>query len=243
MYIPSVLAATPELTLVVPAFNEVRAITETLEAIRRHLDRKAMSHEVVVAADGDDGTQEAAEALAARDDRIIVMGTSERRGKGRAIRHAVSRSRGRIVGFVDADLKTPIEEIEKLLPWLERGEDIVIGSRALSDSRIERRPPSYRRLASWGLRLLTRFLIGLRGIRDTQCGFKLFRGEVARDLFSRQRIDGYMFDVEVLRLALCRGYRVKEVGVRWRHDRDSRLDLVAGNGRNIWDLLRIRFSS
>ena len=82
-------------------------------------------------------------------------------------------------------------------------------------------------------------MLGLRHVRDTQCGFKVFRGDVARDLFGRQRIDGYMFDVEILHLAARSGYRVKEVGIRWRDDRDSRLDLVAG-WRIMIDLVRIR---
>jgi hypothetical protein len=84
-------------------------------------------------------------------------------------------------------------------------------------------------------------LLGMWHVRDTQCGFKFFRAPVARDLFGRQRIDGYMFDVEVLHLACRSGYRIKEVGVRWRDDGDSRLQLVAGNWRNMLDILRIRF--
>jgi dolichyl-phosphate beta-glucosyltransferase len=84
--------------------------------------------------------------------------------------------------------------------------------------------------------------LGLWDIRDTQCGFKFFRGPVARDLFRRQRVDGYMFDVEIMHLAERAGYRIKEVGVRWRDDADSRLDLVSGNWRNMIDILRIRFS-
>jgi len=84
--------------------------------------------------------------------------------------------------------------------------------------------------------------LGLWDIRDTQCGFKFFRGPVARDLFGRQRIDGYMFDIEILHLAERAGYRIKEVGVRWRDDADSRLDLVSGNWRNMIDILRIRFA-
>jgi hypothetical protein len=86
-------------------------------------------------------------------------------------------------------------------------------------------------------------VIGLWAIRDTQCGFKFFRAEVAKDLFARQRIDGYMFDVEILHLAARSGYRLKEVGVRWRDDGDSRLDLIAGNWQNARDILRIRFTS
>ena len=152
----------------------------------------------------------------------------------------MARARGRLVGFVDADDKTPIEDLAGLLPWLDRGYDVVIGSRAMAESRIERRPPLHRRVGSRLFGLGLRLLLGLRGLRDTQCGFKVFRGDVARELFARQRIDGYMFDVEVLRLAEGRGHRIKEVGVRWRDDGDSRLDLVAGNWRNLVDLLRIR---
>ena len=186
------------------------------------------------------GGADRAAGLGAGDPRLVVLGGRERRGKGHGVRLGVARARGRVVGFVDADDKTPIEELDRLLPWLERGYDVVIGSRAMADSRIERRPPVHRRLGSRLFAMGMRALLGLRGLRDTQCGFKVFRGGVARDLFARQRIDGYMFDVEILHLAARSGYRIKEVGVRWRDDRDSRLDLVAGNCRNLVDLLRIR---
>jgi dolichyl-phosphate beta-glucosyltransferase len=117
----------------------------------------------------------------------------------------------------------------------------VIGSRVLGGAAIERRQPFYRRVGSRGFSVVMRLLVGLWGIPDTQCGFKFFRGPVARDLFARQRIDGYMFDVEVLHLARRSGYRLKQVGVRWRDDGDSRLALVAGNWQNLVDLFRIRF--
>ncbi len=153
----------------------------------------------------------------------------------------MARAKGGVVGFVDADYKTPIEEMEKLLPWLERGADVVIGSRGMADSRVEVPQPFYRRIGSRGFGVFMHLTVGLWGIRDTQCGFKFFRGDVARDLFARQRIDGYMFDVEMLYLAGRSGYRVKEVGIRWHDDGDSRLELVAGNWRNLLDVLRIRF--
>ncbi len=145
-----------------------------------------------------------------------------------------------MIGFADADYKTPIEELDKLLPWLAHGYDLVIGSRNVADSHIEVAQPLYRRLGSRAFGIAMHLLVGLWQIRDTQCGFKFFRGEVARALFARQRIDGYMFDVEILHLALRGGYRIKEVGVRWQDDGDSRLELVAGNWRNFIDLLRIR---
>ena len=172
-----------------------------------------------------------------------MIGSAERGGKGRGIRNGVALARGQIIGFVDADYKTPIEELAEILPWFDRDYDIVIGSRGMAESRIEIPQPRYRQLGSRAFAIAMHLTIGLWDIRDTQCGFKFFRGAVAHDLFGRQQIDGYMFDVEVLHMAEQSGYRIKEVGVRWRDDGDSRLDLVAGNWRNMLDILRIRFTA
>jgi dolichyl-phosphate beta-glucosyltransferase len=229
-----------DLSLVVPAYNEAGRIRQTLEAMRSHLLARGLDYEVIVAADGDDATRDIVAEMGKGDRRLSLLGGRERRGKGRGVRLGVARARGRIVGFVDADGKTPIEEMDKMLPWLEQGFDMVIGSRGLAESRVEVPQALYRRVGSRAFGLVMHLLLGLRNVRDTQCGFKFFRGDVARDLFARQRIDGYMFDVELLHLANRSGYRIKEVGVRWRDDRDSRLELVAGNWRNMVDLLRIR---
>ena len=231
------------LSVVVPAYNEVGRIDGTLDAIESHLGRRGSSYEVFVAADGDDGTRERAAERARADPRLRVLGSRERRGKGYGIRAAVALSRGAVVGFVDADDKTPFAEVDKLLPWLEQGWDVVVGSRAAEGAQLEARRPLHRRLGSFGFSLVLRVLLDVGGVRDTQCGFKFFRGDVARDLFGRQRIDGYMFDAEVLHLAARAGHRIKEVGVRWRDDGDTRLDLVSGNWRNLRDILRIRFGS
>ncbi len=235
------MAANPDLSLIIPAYDEARRIRSTIESMRSHLDRRSGGWEVIVSADGDDGTREIVAAMAESDPRLSVMGTFERGGKGRGIRNGVARARGRIIGFVDADDKTPIEDMEKLLPWLDREFDMVIGSRGLSDSQVEVPQPLYRQIGSRAFGVVMHLILGLWEVRDTQCGFKFFRGEVARDLFARQRIDGYMFDIEILHLALRSGYKIKEVGVRWRDDGDSRLDLVAGNWRNMVDILKIRF--
>jgi dolichyl-phosphate beta-glucosyltransferase len=231
---------TPHLSLVVPAFNEVATIQRTLRTIRDYLTFRGFSFELIVAADGTDGTREAALALN-NEFPVTVFGTPERRGKGRGVREGVLASHGEIVGFLDADYKVAIEEIEKTLPWLEREYDVVIGSRAAAGAQIQVRQPWYRRIGSRGFAYLMRPLVGLWEIGDTQCGFKFFRAGVARDLFSRQRIDGYMFDVEILSMAIRAGYRVKEVGVKWEDDGDSRLQLVSGNWKNLKDLFRIRF--
>ena len=232
----------PFLTVIIPAYNEVATIGATLAATRAYLDGKGFGYEIIVAADGNDGTREKAREIGAGDDRIKVIGSAERGGKGRGIRQGVELARGQVVGFCDADYKTPIEELDKLLPVLDGGYDIAIGSRGMSDSMIEVEQPWYRQIGSRAFGIGMHTVIGLWSIRDTQCGFKFFRGPVARDLFGRGRIDGYMFDVEILHLAERSGYRMKEIGVRWRDDGDSRLELVAGNWRNFLDILRIRFA-
>jgi dolichyl-phosphate beta-glucosyltransferase len=240
---PSTFVPAPHLSLIVPAYNEVRSIGQTLDDFERYLAHEPYAYEIIVAADGNDGTRELVGKRAQADARLRVIGEPERGGKGRGIRNAVALASGSFIGFVDADHKTPIEELDKFWPWFGEGYDLVIGSRGLQDSRIEVAQPWYRRYGAQCFGMVMHALFGLRSIVDTQCGFKFFRGDVARDLFGRQRIDGYMFDVEVLWLAERLGYRIRQVGVRWRDDGDSRLQLVAGNWHNLMDLLRIRFST
>src|SRR5262249_10538361 len=220
-----------------------KRIKATIESIRGHFGRRNYSYEIIVCADGEDGTRELVAELARADQRLAVLGNSQRGGKGLAIRNGVAQARGPIIGFADADNKVPIAETDHVLPWLERGFDMVIGSRGLTDSQVEIPAPLHRRLGSRAFAVVMHSLVGLHGISDTQCGFKFFRAPVATHLFSQQRIDGYMFDVEVLYLAERCGYRIKEVGVRWRDDGDTRLQLISGNWRNMLDLLRVRFGS
>jgi dolichyl-phosphate beta-glucosyltransferase len=226
--------------VVVPAYNEVRSIGATLGEIRGYFAAKPYDFEIVVAADGNDGTRELVAELARSEPRLKVIGSPERRGKGRGVREGMQLVRGDVVGFVDADNKTPITEFDKFEPYFASGTDLVIGSRGLRESRIERPQPLYRRAGSKVFAVGMHAIVGLHSITDTQCGFKFFRRAAADEIFHNQRIDGYMFDVEVLYLASARGYRIAQVPVRWRDDGDSRLDLVAGNLRNLRDLLRIR---
>jgi glycosyltransferase involved in cell wall biosynthesis len=237
------MAQAPYLSLIIPAYNEAGSIRRTLESCQRYLDGQPYGYEIIVGADGDDGCRDLVSDLACRDPRLSVFGSTGRGGKGRAVRTGVGRARGQLIGFADADYKTPIEELDKLMPWFGRGFDIVIGSRAVADACIRVRQPWFRRFGSWAFGVGMRTVTGLHAIRDTQCGFKFFRRPVARDLFGRQVIDGYMFDVEILYLAQAAGYRIKEVGVCWQDDGDSRLQLVSGNWRNFKDILRIRLGA
>jgi glycosyltransferase involved in cell wall biosynthesis len=228
-------------SLIIPAFNEAARIVATISEALDYFDSKRIACEVIVSADGTDGTREAAGALGARRREIKVIGQPERRGKGRGVREAVRLATGDVIGFTDADNKTPITEFDKVEALLRDGADVVIGSRGLEGSRIEHAQPLYRKWGSKGFAVFMHACVGLNGIVDTQCGFKFFRGDAGRHLFSRQQIDGYMFDVEILYLAQQIGYRTEQIPVRWRDDGDSRLRLVSGNLRNLQDILSIQW--
>ena len=233
-------SSSPDISLILPAYNEAAVIAKTIEKTISYFETREMSYEIIVPADGDDGTRERVRELGAANPGIVALGHSERSGKGRGIREAVGIARGAIIGYADADYKVPIQEFDKIAPWFAQGYRVVIGTRAIESQLIERQQPLYRRLGSRGFRIFMRAVVGLYDISDTQCGFKFFERAVARQLFAFQKIDGYMFDVEILALAQAFGHRVKEIPIRWRDDGDSRLQLVAGNTRNVIDLFRIR---
>ena len=229
-------------TLILPAYNESAVIGNTVTEAVDYFESRNRSYEVIVVADGDDGTREIVASMADSNPALRVIGSAERRGKGRGIREAVALANGSIIGYADADNKVPIADYDDIEPWVAGEFDVAIGSRALAASRVERKQPLYRRVGSQGFAFTMRAIVGLHDINDTQCGFKFFKREVALRLFQAQTIDGYMFDVEILSLAHRFGYSIKEVPIRWRDDGDSRLQLLAGNVQNLRDLFRIRRS-
>ncbi len=232
------MASAPDITLILPAYNEARVIPTTVAEAVRYFESHRLRYEIIVAADGADGTRELVRDMARQNPALHAIGHETRRGKGRGIREAVAMATGVIIGYADADNKVPIAEFDKFRPSLESGAEVVIGTRR-GGAVIERAQPLYRRLGSRGFLWFMQTVVGLPGINDTQCGFKFFRHAAAKELFRRQTIDAYMFDVEVLALARRLGYRIEQVPVRWRDDADSRLDLVAGNLRNLRDIFRI----
>jgi dolichyl-phosphate beta-glucosyltransferase len=230
-----------DLSLILPAYNERASIGSTIDQAFAYFESRGILAEIIVAADGRDGTREFVREKAATVANLIVTGHEERSGKGRGIREAVALARGRVIGYADADNKVPLEDFDKVQPWLAAGYQVVTGSRGLAQSQIDRYQPWYRRLGSQGFYFFMQTVVGLPGIHDTQCGFKFFPRDAARRLFHLQRIDGYMFDVEILALAQRLGYRIKEVPIRWRDDADSRLQLFSGNLRNALDVFKIRW--
>jgi len=232
-----------DVSLILPAFNEAATITATIRDTGRYFQARGLRYEIIVAADGDDGTRELALETARRGEPVRVIGNKQRSGKGRGVREAMALARGTIAGYADADNKVPIEEFDNIRPWLSQGYDVAIGSRAMKESQIERRQPLYRQMGGKGFGLFMHAVVGLPGISDTQCGFKFFTQAAAWEIFSRQQIDGYMFDVEILLLARRLGYQIKQVPIRWRDDGDSRLALISGNLRNAVDIFRIRLGT
>ena len=231
-----------QISLILPAYNERASIGATLKDIAGYFQSRCMTYEIIVAADGDDGTRELVTEMRRTNPCLVVIGNVERGGKGRGIREAVAIARGQIIGYADADNKVDIREFEKIQPFLTEGYDLVFGSRALSQSVVEQVQPWFRRIGGEAFGVFMQAVVGLPGIHDTQCGFKFFTGDAAHRIFEAQIIDGYMFDVEILSLAREMGLKMKEVPIRWHDDGDSRLNLVVGNLRNARDIFRIRAS-
>ncbi|MFF4181977.1 dolichyl-phosphate beta-glucosyltransferase [Streptomyces sp. NPDC001691] len=228
-----------ELSVVVPAYNEEQRLAPTLEAIRGHLG-DSCSWELIVVDDGSaDETVRVAREAAAVDPRIHVVVSESNRGKGHALRLGVLASYGRRVLITDADLATPIEELEHLAKAMTEGETAAaIGSRAHPEANIEVHQSRLREvLGRMGNRLIR--AVAVPGIRDTQCGFKLFDGDKARAAFADARLDGWGIDVEILQFFRRKGWAVSEVPVRWAHQEGSKVG-AADYGKVLWELARLK---
>ena len=231
----------PALTLVIPAYNEARRLGGTLDALAAYLAQTEVDAHVIVVDDGStDATADVASSYAVSDRPVDVITLTGQRGKGAAVRAGMLAADADVIGFVDADLSTPLDELPRVLEAFDGGYDVVIGSRAMPRSRILRTQSAARRVGARMFRAITPTIAGLRGFSDSQCGFKFCRREAARDLFGSTVIERWVFDVEVLRLAVHRGYRVAQIPVAWRDHPGSRLrpSLVAFGV--LRDLVRIR---
>ncbi|MDH7600809.1 MAG: glycosyltransferase family 2 protein [Armatimonadota bacterium] len=230
----------PYLSLIIPAYNEQQRIGQTLSAVAQYLDQTGWTYEIIAVNDGStDKTHELMLEAAANLDSLRIISYQPNHGKGYAVRQGVFASRGEYVGFSDADLSAPIDELPKLFAAMEKGYDVAVGSRAVKGAQIETHQPLYRELGGKALNLVIR-LLAVPGIHDTQCGFKLFRGDVARRIFSLCFVDGWSFDVEVLYLARRLGYKVAEIPVRWSHAADSKIRPFRAGLQLLWDIVRIR---
>jgi len=229
-----------DLSVIIPAYNEEDVIEKTLHVIYNYLKNKNINWEIIVVDDGStDMTSEKVQQICDKIQGIRLISYKKNVGKGGAVRQGVLAANGRNILFSDADLSTPITELEKLLPWIE-DYDIVMGSRRVKDSRIIRKQPFHRRISGKILHLLIRFVLFLP-FSDTQCGFKLFKGKVAKQLFSQLVNNGFVFDVEIAYRAYRQGYKIKEIGVIWANDPTSTVRFFKDSVKFFVELLKIRF--
>jgi dolichyl-phosphate beta-glucosyltransferase len=230
------------LSIVVPAYDESGRLPGSLRRMREHFDAAGEEYEVIVVDDGSsDDTYAAAMELATTWPQLHVLRFQRNRGKGAAVREGMLSARGEHRLFSDADLSTPLEELPRLRERLTGRTKIAIGSRGLRESQIEVHQQKRRELMGRTYNKLLQALV-LRGIHDSQCGFKVFTAEAAVACFEPLRTMRFGFDAEVLVRAQAHGWEIAEVPVRWRHVEASRVNSLRDSSRMLWDLLRLRLS-
>ena len=233
--------STPELSIIIPAYNEERRLPRTLDAIRGYLAARAIRAEVIVVDDGStDSTARLVEERRAGWPALRLLSNGRNRGKGFSVRHGMLEARGEAALFTDADLSAPIEEADKLLAALAQY-DVAIGSRAVDRSLIEVHQSRFRELAGIGFNFGVRVMTGLPFV-DTQCGFKAFRRARARLVFEQQRAEGFGFDPEVLFLAQRHGLTAVEIPVRWAHDPLTKVHMLRDSFGMLLELFAIRWN-
>ena len=226
----------PFLSIVIPAHNEQKRLPGTLEQVFHFLEGQSYSSEVIVVENGStDTTYEVARQFAQQHENLRVI--QSEKGKGAAVKRGMLEAKGDYRFMCDADLSMPVEEIVKFLPPALQDFDIAIASREAKGA-VRYNEPSYRHLGGRGINLMIQTLI-LPGLNDTQCGFKCFRAEVAEDIFSRQTLLGWSFDIELLYIARRHGYRIVEVPIHWYHFSDSKVNAFRDAIRMIQDIFRI----
>ncbi len=225
----------------IPAYNEEQRLPRTIEQIEKYLDGRQGSYELILVDDGStDGTRKVMDAAVLRNDRVRVESLPANRGKGRALAAGVAVARGDEVLVSDADLSTPIEELDKLEAALKTGAGVAIASRAVRGSRVVIHQPVYRVLMGKVFNLIVQLVL-LPGIWDTQCGFKLFRADVAHPVFAALTTDGFGYDPEALFLAKRRGVRIAEVPVVWRHSAPTKVMAFRSSLDMFKHVVRVRF--
>jgi len=234
----------PGLTIVIPTYEEERKIARDVREAAAFLSSRALPGEIIVADDGSsDGTVRAArEAPPPEGIRYTVIPAAKHRGKGAAVRSGILASRGEYVMFADSGMTVPYDNALKGLRLLQEGScDLAHGSRELPGSVIVRDKDPDRKLLSALFRKITFSWLRIPGeLTDTQCGFKLYRGDVARRLYASCETDGFLFDVEIILRALNEGLRIREFPIEWSCDRDSRLGLRRNAGEILRDLIRLK---
>src|SRR5713101_1158298 len=235
-------SAAPDLSIIIPSYNEELRLPDTLERIAAYLSASGRNAEVLVVDDGSkDGTAAVAEYFRIKIPSLRVISNGVNRGKGYSVRHGMQEARGRIALFTDADLSAPIEEAGKLIVALETY-DVAIGSRAMDRSLITVHESRFREFAGIIFNKLVRIILWLPFV-DTQCGFKAFRRERCAIVFEQLTIERFGFDPELLYLARHHGLRALEIPVRWGHSPASKVSMLRDSLQMFIDVFTIRWNS
>lgn len=234
----------PRLSIVIPVYNEEKRIGPTVEKLVAYLRKQPYSREIVLVDDGstDRGIELATQGLNEAGENFRVLGDGQNRGKGYALKKGMTESFGDFVLFTDADLSTPIEELDQMWQWFEQGFEIVQGSRKMPGASVERHQPWLRENMGKVFTALSN-LIATVNVSDVTCGFKCYQGDVARYLYGLQRVYDWSFDAEIIHIARKQGFRLKEVPVRWLDERGTKVHLLRDTIRSFQGLLQIRLNS
>jgi glycosyltransferase involved in cell wall biosynthesis len=235
-------SAAPELSIIIPSYNEESRLPATLERIAAYIRNSGRETEVIVVDDGSsDRTAAVAESFRGLIPALHVLSNDVNRGKGYSVRRGMLEARGRIVLFTDADLSAPIEEADKLIAAL-KANDVAIGSRAVDRSLISVHQSRFREFAGIVFNTVVRLCLRLPFV-DTQCGFKAFRREPCRVIFEQQRIERFGFDPELLYLARHHGLRSVEIPVRWAHSPATKVSMFRDSLQMFLDVFLIRWNA
>ncbi len=227
-------------SIVIPAYNEEKRLPGFLKDVQEYMDSKKEKFEVIIVDDGSkDATVATVEGFTSKDPRIRIARQIPNQGKGAAVRRGILEARGEFILFADADGATPISELEKFLPLAAKGHEILIGSRKAGSESVERSRNSARAMMGMVFYKIVNFF-AVPGIRDTQCGFKMFRHDVAAKLFSKSSEKGWAFDVEILYLAQLYGYAIVEVPVNWHEVEGSKVNPLKDSMKMLLAIFRIR---
>lgn len=230
-------------SIVIPAYNEEEHIENTLLTVSDHLSKNFANFEMIIVDDGSsDNTFSLVSQASKRIPNLKVLKNPANRGKGYSVKRGVLAANLDYVLFTDADLSTPIEELDACIEHFDNGADIVIGSRALGGSRVIKRQNFLRMSMGKTFNLLIQLFL-FRGIKDTQCGFKILKKGVAKQVFEAQCLEGFCFDVEILHIAKKKGCVIKEHPVKWVNREDSRVSLVNDSAKMFMDIFRIKLNN
>lgn len=232
------------ISVVVPCFNEGKNIYRNLSLISDYLRNNFSDYEIITVNDGSkDNTQQELEKFAKNSNApITIINRPVNKGKGSAVKKGVLSSHKKVVMFLDADLAIPIEELPKFIAEIMKGDDVVIASRFVAKIKVLKPILWYRNIMERVFRVLRMVIINNYEVRDTQCGFKVFRREAAKQIFPLLTVKRFSFDAEVMFLAKKMGLKIKELPITLQNPRESHIRIVADSWNMFWDLIKIRLN-